>query len=100
VGQVVGRLPHDRHLCASVSLWFYFLVMPGLDPGIHVGPPNAMWNRSFRGIRVDRRVKPGDDEIGGAEWMARISFCPWIVSINQRGIGASPQTGLGGSPIK
>jgi hypothetical protein len=40
--------------CEGLHVEFLFLVMPGLDPGIHGAPQG----------RMDCRVKPGNDEIG------------------------------------
>ncbi|MEX0809856.1 MAG: hypothetical protein WD044_14110 [Dongiaceae bacterium] len=38
-------------------------VMPGLDPGIHRADAPDMVGQAESGRSVDRRVKPGDDNL-------------------------------------
>jgi hypothetical protein len=46
--------------------------MAGLDPAIHEAcRPRSTVRLDLWNVIMDRRVKPGDDELGGSWWMLR-----------------------------
>ena len=49
-------------------------VMPGLDPGIHVVPPNYLFPMTFMRKHVDGRVEPGHDEFGDCQITLNSNF--------------------------
>ncbi|MGU3492776.1 hypothetical protein ACLBXM_01925 [Xanthobacteraceae bacterium A53D] len=44
------------------------IVMPGLDPGIHVVEPGTVLKGLRRRLDVDPRIKSGDDKLGRHAW--------------------------------